>query len=659
MLLLFWAAFGVFSQLAFVRLFSTTAGETGYYGNIFFIVSIFSLSCGLLCKRLAKYSFLIPALILVSYFAALWLGNYNLLQQLPGEFQWSAFANVHPKEIDFDLQLAVLILCTTTVPVMLLIGAKQMEAFIALAQSANGYILMGVGGVMGAAVFTLQNRFFPSHLSLAIIWMAACLVPIVRRFREDRKAIYLFLSAGPIPLFVFVAWVFSQGFYWSPYQRVSVQFNEGDNSVYMYTNGFFISNIHLHTTEALHRDPDWLLQAAPFEWVQGNDNVLILGSGGGTTDVREALHRGAHHVTAVEIDSQFISLGIQYDPEKAYLDPRVIRHVADARRFLSVTNERFDFIYMPFVDSQANASNQSRFRLDSFLYTKEGLASAYSKVKEGGVFFLSFATATPWIRHRMFNLLQEATGADVHAYSLSDSAQTTYVVSRGRLVESFPKPFFDATRYFKTQPKQLVPTDDWPFFYSRTNSIPPEHLRLLYILLIGMVAIFAATRALTMNRDDKLSRVLDPGLRGYAFFSGAAFFFIQIRTISTLTPYFGASYISQAVVVMAVIVCSLLGAWIGTKIKVHAKMGIWTALFLAVALGFQSHLVHPMFGTVFPSIFLFVGILLLPVAIAGYLYMSYIEALPADDVLDLQMWNLAGGAIGSLAEGVVVFSGFH
>src|SRR5271167_2079976 len=139
MLLLFWSAFGVFSQLAFVRLFSTTAGETTYYGNIFFIVAIFSMSCGFSARKLGKFSYLIPFGILLNYQLALWLSTYNLLQHLPGEFQWAPFANTWPKEANFDLQLAVLMLCTSLAPVMVLIGSKQGECMCEGDYRTKGY----------------------------------------------------------------------------------------------------------------------------------------------------------------------------------------------------------------------------------------------------------------------------------------------------------------------------------------------------------------------------------------------------------------------------------------------------------------------------------------------------------------------------------------
>ena len=610
--IILWSAFGVFSQLAFVRLFSTTAGETTYYGNVFFIVAIFALSCGFFTRKLAKSYYLLPLAILLNYAAVRWLGTYNLLQQLPEEFQWVSVANLNPKEADFDLQLAVLLLCTTLVPAMVLIGAKQGAHMVSGNYQKTGYVLMAVGGILGALVFTLQNQFLSSQWVLLLLWTAGFLAILWREQRlvPDRRGLTVALLATVVLLAM--GWSFSSRHDWSPYQRVDLRENLQENSMELYTNGFYISTIHRADAATLHKDNWWTLHTMPFQSVEPGDNVLVLGSGGGTADVREAVYHGAGSITAVEIDPKFISLGTQYDPEKSYLKPQVKTYVNDARRFLNTCQEKYDFIYMPFLDSQTNASNQSRFRLDSFLYTKEGLRLAYSKLSNRGVFFVSFATATPWIRQRMFRLLQEATQTEISVFDIPGYVQTYYVASHGRTISPFPPPFVDARQQFTSDAKELIPTDDWPFLYSQMAGIPKEHLRLIYVVCILMTAIFLLCRELS-PASAASDKPAPPALCVYAFFSGAAFFFIQIRTISALTPWFGATYISQAMVVMGIILSSLGGALLAFYSRALTTGLAWTLLFASVALGFfAAGLFHPLYGTLFPSVTCFLLVLLLP-----------------------------------------------
>jgi len=657
--IILWSAFGVFSQLAFVRLFSTTAGETTYYGNVFFIIAIFALSCGFSTRKLARFYYLIPLAVLLNDAAVRWLGTYNLLQQLPGEFQWVSVANLSPKEANFDLQLAVLLLCTALVPVMVLIGAKQGAHMVSGNYQKRGYVLMAVGGILGALAFTLQNQFFPSQWVLFLVWIGGFLVILWREQQlvPDRQglAVALLSAAGLLAM----GWSFSSQHDWSPYQRIDAVENHQEDSMDLYTNGFYISTVHLQDAKARHQIPSWTLHTMPFQSVEPGDRVLVLGSGGGTADVREAIYHGAGSVTAVEIDPKFIALGTKYDPEKSYLKPQVTTYVNDARRFLNTCQEKYDFIYMPFLDSQTNASNQSRFRLDSFLYTKEGLRLAYSKLSDRGVFFVSFATATPWIRQRMFHLLEEATQTEISVFDVPGFIQTYYVASHGRTVDDFPAPFVDARQQFTSETKELVPTDDWPFLYSQFAGIPKEHLRLIYTLGILMLSIFLLSRNLSPVPAAS-DQPAPPALGVYAFFSGAAFFFIQIRTISALTPWFGATYISQAMVVMGIILSSLGGALLAFYSRALTTGLAWALLFISVALGFYAaNLFHPLYGTLFPSVPCFLIILLLPTFFAGYVYLQYLHGLSSQAVLQMQLWNLVGGAIGGLAEGAVIITGFR
>ena len=661
-----WAALGVLTELAFVRIFSTTAGETAYYGNLFFIVAIFSLSCGFFMKQLARYAYLIPLLFLLNYFAVLWLGDHYLLQRLPEEYQWGSRDAATATEANFDLQLAVLILCTTMSPVMLLIGACQGAAMVAGGEGKRGYLLMAAGGISGSLVFVVQNLLWPSQGILVTAWCLALVAISLLDGGTRRNLQKLALILLPAAVLMAFCWTYSNNYLWSPYQRVTIRKNRAGDLINMYANDAFISDISLRPEAALRQDKDYGSRLAPFEFIRRGDRVLVLGSGGGTNDVRVALNKGAGHVTAVEIDPRFVMLGKIFDPERSYLRPEVSVNVNDARRYLNTSKETFDFIFMPFLDSHTNACNQSRFRLDSFLYTYEGLRLAYSRLSEGGVMVVSFGTPTEWMRVRMFNLIRQATGREVHVFVLPDVIATSYAVSKGEGRNlAFPSPYRDeSAAYQKTPAGTLLPTDDWPFFYSEHATMPQEHIRLLLTLLVGLFCLYFGCRSLTPKEAPE---TLEPApqdslrkLKTYALFSGAAFFFVQIRTISAVTPWFGASYISQSFVIIGIILISLAGAFLAAFRGIKPSYTPWALLFLSVALGFAAEtMFHPLSGIFFPSILVYTFFLLMPIFIAGYIYVGYLDGLSPRQVLQLQFWNLAGGAIGGLAEGLIIYTGFH
>jgi len=88
------------------------------------------------------------------------------------------------------------------------------------------------------------------------------------------------------------------------------------------------------------------------------DDVLVIGSGGGN-DVAVALHNGAKHVDAVEIDPELLELGEKNHPDKPYSDPRVTTHVDDGRAFLERTNKKYDLIVLALPDSITLVSGQA------------------------------------------------------------------------------------------------------------------------------------------------------------------------------------------------------------------------------------------------------------------------------------------------------------
>lgn len=649
----------MFSQLAYVRMNSTLDGGTGYYGNLFLLIAIISLAAGLLCSRAARWARLLPYGLLASFALAFWIGKFNLIANIPGEFLWSTVANVYPKPADFDLQLAVLLLCIALSPVMLLIGAKQAQTLVDYGQGARGYLILAAGGVAGGLLFSLQNQFVPQLIAMLVVWVGLLLGglwPELTDFHARSRVLF------PLVLLLGLGGAKSAIHRWSPYQRVDVRGDMGENSVDVLSNGFFIMSISTLPVDKVPIEQREI-QSYVFGSVKPSDRVLVLGTGGGTADTREALHAGAKHVTAVEIDPAFLELGLELDPQRSFEDERVRTVVGDARAFLGrERDEQFDIVYMPFLDSQTNASSQSRFRLDSFLYTRDGLKLAFDRVREGGALFLNFATSTPWIRGRMYHLLSQATGRKVRVFQRENGIQSLYVVAHGdRSLASIQKIYTEATAQFADTTATQVPTDDWPFFYSQHREIPIEHVRMLVVLLVLMIAIFSLSRNLAGPAQPTAPSVVRAGLLPYAMFSGAAFFFIELRTISALTPVLGSTYESQAMVIIVVIVSSLIGSMAASyKGFVVPPWAAWPLLFGALALSFAADaLFHPLADSLLGSELLFVVALILPTFVAGYIYVHYLLPLDASSVVTMQKWNYIGGGLGGLSEAAIILVGFR
>ena len=149
LLLLAWSIAGVFSQLAFVRMYTTMAGGTGYYGNLILLVCLIALAAGFFAHRLANWAIAIPYGLLLAFLCTLWLYGYNLLPKVSGEFFWTSVANVYARPADFDLQLAIILLSLCATPVMMLLGSQQGRHLLPLRPGFVGYLVMALGGALG------------------------------------------------------------------------------------------------------------------------------------------------------------------------------------------------------------------------------------------------------------------------------------------------------------------------------------------------------------------------------------------------------------------------------------------------------------------------------------------------------------------------------
>ena len=108
----------------------------------------------------------------------------------------------------------------------------------------------------------------------------------------------------------------------------------------------------------------------------------MVGAGTGN-DVAAALRAGVKRVDAVEIDPAILCLGKLYHPEHPYADPRVDAVVNDARTFLRSTRNIYDLIVYGLLDSHTLLSHTSSVRLDSYVYTVEGLREARARLEAG------------------------------------------------------------------------------------------------------------------------------------------------------------------------------------------------------------------------------------------------------------------------------------
>jgi spermidine synthase len=139
---------------------------------------------------------------------------------------------------------------------------------------------------------------------------------------------------------------------------------------------------------------DYTTAALPYHLLE-RPRVLLLGVGGGA-EVLLALYHGAPEIDAIELNPQFVRLvketyadfaGHLYDRAEV----RVI--VAEARGFVAGSDERYDLIELPLVDSFATAAAGTLSLAESYTYTVEAFEAYLRHLRPGG-----YLAVTRWLK---------------------------------------------------------------------------------------------------------------------------------------------------------------------------------------------------------------------------------------------------------------------
>ncbi len=318
------------------------------------------------------------------------------------------------------------------------------------------------------------------------------------------------------------------------------------------------SNPKLYAPEMLGRsqyDIPLLLHPNP-------QKMLIVGAGSGN-DAAGGLRNKVKQVTAVEIDPAIISMGTRFHPEKPYSNPSVKVVNDDARSFFANCKEKYEVIAFGLLDSHTTTA-MTNARLDHYVYTRESLVRAKSLLAPGGILTLNFYASRPFIIDRMSRVLEEVFHSTPIIFSIP-------VTSYGRGGVMFITGDLATAReqirknsglaalidqWQKDSPISLshttkIATDDWPYIYLKSPSIP-----LLYYLLAGLMLLLLL----------RYRHYLDlPGLvsiwsrsNWHFFFLGAAFLLLEVQNISKASVALGNTWEVNAVIVSGVLAMILL-----------------------------------------------------------------------------------------------------
>jgi len=399
----------------------------------------------------------------------------------------------------------------------------------------------------------------------------------------------------------------------------------------------------------------------PFNFKKTPERVAIIGAGTGN-DVAAALRMGATHVDAVEIDPAIAYLGKAYHPEHPYDDPRVTLTINDARNFFRTTDHQYDLIIYGVLDSHTALSHASNLRVDSYVYTREGITEAFNLLKPDGVMSIAFTLPNESLGYKLSHILQDIPGAGrpLAVRVGYDSKMTTaFVAQKGRDVTTPDANAFaaigfsDVSEHFaQSYPSANIPTDDWPFFYMMKRTYPVSYLISLGMVLVLSYLFLRKTIGFT-----------DPIERGYLpfFFLGSGFMLVETKAITELGLHLGGTWFVIAATIILVLVMAFLANLIVQR-KIFQRTDLaYLGVLVSLLVGYIYALNHELVGSALSSPILSLmvaGVLLtMPLFFSGIVFSTLIAKAEVN-ISTALAYNLIGALFGGLMEYNSMYFGF-
>ena len=532
----------------------------------------------------------------------------------------------------------------------------------------RAYSINIAGSILGTWIFVLFSYWYQPPFMWFLV-TAALLAVFILWLNGNRQINFALLG-----LIVVLSWFASRvpetlKVVWSPYQKLVVR-ESGENWVGDYqidvNNAGYQAIIDL-SDERVSAEPEKFSPELkgisqydlPMLLHPNPQSVLIVGSGTGN-DVAGALRNGAGSVTAVDIDPAIISLGIELHPEQPYQSSKVRIVNDDARSHFATTDEKYDVIVFGLLDSHTTTS-LTNARLDHYVYTKESIQQARSKLKDGGIVVLTFDAQRPFISDRIEIVLNEVFGQPPLVFRILVShyggggvmfATGDMQKIQGQLASN---PRLDA--YIKNQqqehPVELmhttrVTTDDWPYLYLDTARIPS-----LYYVLIGLLIIIYIRSARKWEARGAIT-VIDRTFWHF-FFLGAAFLLLEVQNISKASVALGNTWQVNAVIITSVLTMALLANWIVHRFP---KIPVLPIYILLIGVSVSLYFVDlARFGFLpYMTKAIVVGFLTsLPMLFSGMIFTrSFAETTDRSNALGA---NLIGALAGALLQSITFVTG--
>ena len=524
------------------------------------------------------------------------------------------------------------------------------------------------GSILGTWSFVLLSFFYQPPFVWFLV-MAVLLAVFILWSNRDKKINFALLG-----LTVILAWFAGQvpgalRTIWSPYQKLVVRESRanwlGDYYIDVNNIGYQViidlsdARVSAHPEKFPPELRGLSQYDIPLLLHPNPKSFLIVGAGSGN-DAAGALRQNVESVTAVEIDPAIIAIGRELHPENPYSSPKGKVVNDDARSFFATTDEKYDVISFGLLDSHTTTA-LTNARLDHYVYTKESIIQAKSRLEDGGIMVLTFEAEKPFIVDRIHMVLEEVFNQPPLVFRIPLTAYgaggVMFVTGDLENVQKQLNQNNGLSAYIKhlqtTNPIQLthttkITTDDWPYLYLESSKIP-----LLYYVLIGLVIIvFVRSYRKWQARNDI-------SLTGRTFwhfsFLGAAFLLLEVQNISKASVVLGNTWEVNAVIISGILGTALLANWVAYKFPNMPIIPVYL-LLIGSALGlYLIDLAKFGFLPYFMKAVIVGSLTSLPMLFSGIIFVrSFAAAKEKNNALGA---NLIGALVGALLQSITFIIG--
>lgn len=669
---------GLFLEMLFIRWIGTEIRIFAYLQNTILVVCFLGLGLGMFTssKPIDIRQSLIPMTVFLFLMAIpttrLALGSISeMLSTLDDFVIWSGgvTSDVNKQII---LMLGGLVL---TYGVLVLIVDMFIPIGRILGRLMNinpspiwAYSVNIFGSILGTWLFVLLSFFYQPP----IVWFlsaAGLLAVFILWSNRNRKGNFVLLA-----VIVMLSWFASRvsgalDVIWSPYQKLVVRESQADEigryqievNNASYQEIMDLSETHVSANpERFSPQLKGLSQYdIPSLFHPDPKSILVVGAGTGN-DVAGALRHNTQSVTAVEIDPAIITIGQELHPENPYSSRQVQMINDDARSFFATTSDKYDVISFGLLDSHTTTA-MTNARLDHYVYTKESILQAKSKLEDGGVMVLNFYAQRLFIADRIQRVLEEVFNQPPLVFIVEPNSYgrggvmfvTGDWINIQKQLDQNDRLAAYINQQHNAYPLQFshntkIITDDWPYLYLETPRIP-----VLYYLLIGlMILIFirsyrkwqAGSNPSLMNRTS-----------WHFFFLGAAFLLLEVQNISKASVVLGNTWQVNAVIISSILGMALLANWIAYKFPNLAITPIYILLIATCLALYVIDLARFGFLPYFTKAIIVGALTSLPMLFSGIVFIrSFAIAKEKDNALGA---NLIGALVGALLQSITFMTG--